>query len=374
MKGVKVRLLKKLKPIKTIGYLKPERILQVNSFESYVCTSPPKSNSVAPKSLVSIQENLDNVEENDGLKQEQDIIDVTELMRDLEDQELEFDDDINDKENVYPGKKSKIKDDFEENEEISILSESKNEVLESTECLKDDENHVPLPEIDVPSFRRPDLDSGSLFDPNLLAAFEQAVMEVKAQEEAERRVRNEEINWQEIDEGPPLKSRKIEETADPLLEFEDKCPPGGSDTVILYTTGLRGIRKTFNNCHRIRSLLENLMVMFYERDMSMHSEYRDELWKISGEKLVPPRLFIKGRYIGGAAEVLGLHEQGRLKPLLEGIPIAKSEGTCEVCAGIRFLVCFNCNGSRKIFPEGDGEAMNCSECNENGLIICTFCC
>ncbi|KAL2555643.1 Glutaredoxin family protein [Forsythia ovata] len=374
MKGVKGRLLKKLQTIKAIGYLKPERILQVNAFEGYVHTSPPKSNSVARKPLVSILENPKNVVENDGLMQQPEIIDVTELMKDLEDQESEFDDDINDKENIKPKKKSKIPDDFEENAEFSISSESKNEVLESTEFRKDDEKHVPLPEIDMSSFRRPDLDSGSLFDPNLLAAFEQAVMEVKAQEEADRRVRIEEINWQEIEEGPPLKSRKIEEIADPLVEFEEKCPPGGRDTVILYTTGLRGIRKTFNDCHRIRSLLENLRVLFYERDISMHSEYRDELWKVSGEKLVPPRLFIKGRYIGGAAEVLGLHEQGKLKPLLEGIPIDKSEGPCEGCAGIRFIVCFNCNGSQKIVPEGNDEVMNCSECNENGVIICPLCC
>ncbi|CAI9773976.1 unnamed protein product [Fraxinus pennsylvanica] len=368
MKGVKGRLLKKLKTIKTIGHLKPERILQVNAFEGYVYTSPPKSNSVPRKPLVSIQENPKNVVENDGLMmQEPEIIDVTELMKDLEDQEFEFDGDINDKENVKPEKKSKIPDDFVEN--------SKDKVLESTEEFrKDDEKQVPLQEIDVSLFRQPDLDSGSLFHPNLLAAFEQAVMEVKAQDKAERRVQIEEINCQEIDEGPLLKSRKIEEIADPLLDYEDKCPPGGTDTVILYTTGLRGIRKTFNDCHRIRTLLENLRISFYERDISLHSEYRDELWKILGEKVLPPRLFIKGRYIGGAAEVLVLHEQGKLKSLLEGIPIDKSEGPCDGCAGIRFIVCFSCNGSRKIVPEGNGQVMKCSECNENGLIICPFCC
>ncbi|XP_022889986.1 uncharacterized protein At5g39865-like [Olea europaea var. sylvestris] len=368
MKRVKGRLLKKLKTIKTNGYLKPERILQVNAFEGYVYTSPPKSNSLPRKPLVSIQENPKNVVENDGLMmQEPEIIDVTELMKDLEDQDFEFDVNINDKENVKPEKKSKIPDNFEE--------KSKNKVMESTEKFrKDDEKHVPLQEIDVSSSRQPNLDSGSLFDRNLLAAFEQAVMEVKVQDDTEKRVRIEEINRQEIDEGPLYKSRKIEEIADPLLEFEIKCPPGGTDAVILYATGLRGIRKTFNDCHRIRSVLENSRVLFYERDISMHSEYRDELWKILGEKLLPPRLFIKGRYIGGAAEVLVLHEQGKLKPLLEGIPIDKSEGPCEGCAGISFIVCFNCNGSRKIVPEGDGQVMKCSECNENGLIICPFCC
>ncbi|KAL3569283.1 hypothetical protein D5086_029173 [Populus alba] len=42
----------------------------------------------------------------------------------------------------------------------------------------------------------------------------------------------------------------------------------------------------------------------------------EELWRIMGGRVIPPRLFIKGRYIGGADEVTGLHEQGKLKNLL----------------------------------------------------------
>ncbi|KAG6772386.1 hypothetical protein POTOM_023793 [Populus tomentosa] len=101
-----------------------------------------------------------------------------------------------------------------------------------------------------------------------------------------------------------------------LLDFEEKCLPGGSQSVILYTTSLRSIRKTFEDCHAIRFLLESLKVMFCERDVSFHLEFREELWRILGGRVIPPRLFIKGRYIGGADEVIGLHEQGRLKKLL----------------------------------------------------------
>ncbi|KAJ6943675.1 hypothetical protein NC652_009203 [Populus alba x Populus x berolinensis] len=39
-------------------------------------------------------------------------------------------------------------------------------------------------------------------------------------------------------EGKPLKK------LDPLSGFEEKCPPGGADSVVLYTTSLRGIRRT----------------------------------------------------------------------------------------------------------------------------------
>ncbi|KAL3838144.1 hypothetical protein ACJIZ3_022735 [Penstemon smallii] len=201
-------------------------------------------------------------------------------------------------------------------------------------------------------------------------------MEVKALEaEGRRREEEEYINLDEHnEEQPPLKARKIEEIKDPLLDFEQKCPPGGSDSVILYTTGIRGIRKTFEDCHKMRSLLENLRILFLERDISMHSEFKGELWGLLDGKIVPPRLFIKGRYIGGVDEVLGLHERGKLKPLFEGIPTDRNEGPCEGCVGIRFIVCFNCNGSRKIVPEGGDEGMNCLECNENGIVICPFCC
>jgi glutaredoxin domain-containing cysteine-rich protein 1 len=162
-----------------------------------------------------------------------------------------------------------------------------------------------------------------------------------------------------------------------LLDFEEKCPPGGSESIIFYTTSLRGIRKTFEDCNTIRFLLESFKVLFYERDVSMHLEYREELWRILGGRVIPPRLFIKGRYIGGADEVAGLHEQGKLRKLLEGIPLDLSS-SCSGCANARFVVCLNCSGSRKIVA--DGEINNselyirCPECNENGLVQCPICC
>ncbi|GAV63878.1 Glutaredoxin domain-containing protein [Cephalotus follicularis] len=160
-----------------------------------------------------------------------------------------------------------------------------------------------------------------------------------------------------------------------LLDFEEKCPPGGEESVILYTTSLRGIRKTFEDCHSIRILLENMRVLYNERDVSFHMEYREELWTILDGRVVPPRLFIKGRYIGGADEVVKLHEQGKLKKLLEGIAVQVSNCLCGGCGNMRFVVCLNCNGSRKIFAGGEGDEffIRCHECNENGLVKCLIC-
>ncbi|KAI3775690.1 hypothetical protein L1987_45439 [Smallanthus sonchifolius] len=57
--------------------------------------------------------------------------------------------------------------------------------------------------------------------------------------------------------------------------------------------------------------------------------------------------FIKGRYIGGAEEEVRLHEQGKFRPLLAGIPFNTWEGPYEGCGGIRFVVYFSCSGSGK---------------------------
>lgn len=163
-----------------------------------------------------------------------------------------------------------------------------------------------------------------------------------------------------------------------LKGYEEKCPPGGEDSVIFYTTSLRGIRKTFEDCRTIRFLLQSFKVTFYERDVSLHMEFRDELWSSLSGRVIPPRLFIKGRYIGGADEVVGLHEQGKLKKLLEGIPRNLSDCSCNGCGNIRFVLCSNCSGSCKVFRDGDDDDddelhIRCPECNENGLVKCPIC-
>lgn len=181
----------------------------------------------------------------------------------------------------------------------------------------------------------------------------------------------EKINDVEVQEHPVIS----------LTEFIEKCPPGGENTIIFYTTSLRGIRKTFEDCSAIRFLLESFRVKFQERDVSLHLQYRDELWRLLSGRVIPPKLFIKGRYIGGADEIIGLHEQGKLKKLLEGMPRSLgSYSACEGCGNVRFVVCFDCNGSCKVVKdrdedEDDGEVVyiRCPECNENGLVKCPLC-
>ncbi|KAK4748710.1 hypothetical protein SAY87_015296 [Trapa incisa] len=187
----------------------------------------------------------------------------------------------------------------------------------------------------------------------------------------------------------------------PLEKFELLCPPNGENRVVLYTTSLRGVRTTFEACNSVRSAIEGLGVAVCERDVSMHSGFREELRELMRgkpkEMLVPPRAFVRGRYIGGAEEVLRIAEEGELTGLLEGLPKGKIGVLCDGCGGVRFLPCFRCSGSCKLVilkgeevvkqedhdeeEEDDGGrrssmgavVVRCNECNENGLVLCPIC-
>ncbi|XP_021767832.1 uncharacterized protein At3g28850-like [Chenopodium quinoa] len=185
-----------------------------------------------------------------------------------------------------------------------------------------------------------------------------------------------------------------------LEQFPEICPPNGEDKVVLYTTSLRGVRKTFEGCNAVRSVIRGLSFGICERDISMDRGLRDELKKLFSPSPSPPPLpclFIKGRYIGGVDEVLKLHEEGGLVELLQGLPRLEAGTVCEGCGDVRFLPCFRCNGSCKlvvVVKEVDDDnpenvismnnyvssdsiqrsvVMRCPDCNENGLVLCPIC-
>ncbi|KAJ4786947.1 hypothetical protein LUZ62_038193 [Rhynchospora pubera] len=203
-----------------------------------------------------------------------------------------------------------------------------------------------------------------LFDPDLIAS-------------VEREFRQEKEQIKQVVTCTP-KTRE----ADKLLRtFEEKSPQGGENALVLYTTTLRGIRKTFEDCNTVRSAIESHGVQIMERDISMDSGYREELRVLLKEVKVP-MLFVKGRLIGGAEVVVKLEEEGKLGRILRVIPKAK---LCEGCAGFRFVMCKVCNGSCKVLEKGQNDKIvsekgsknkmvRCEECNENGLVKCPICC
>ncbi|KAI5060289.1 hypothetical protein GOP47_0024709 [Adiantum capillus-veneris] len=157
---------------------------------------------------------------------------------------------------------------------------------------------------------------------------------------------------------------------DYLEGFDVKCPPGCEDKIVLYFTSLRGIRKTYEDCCTVRLILKGFGVQVDERDVWMHSSFRQELTQVIGAVSMVPRLFVKGRYIGGVEDVKHLNEEGILGNLLEGLP-GESNSMCGVCGGIRFIPCISCSGSCKLVSYRD--VSRCPDCNENGLMMCPSC-
>ncbi|KAL0874928.1 hypothetical protein Bca101_024633 [Brassica carinata] len=159
-----------------------------------------------------------------------------------------------------------------------------------------------------------------------------------------------------------------------LEKFPEKCPPGGENSVVVYITTLRGIRKTFEDCNAVRSILDSHEVRYLERDVSMHSVFKEEIRGIMGTKQVRvPAVFVKGRMIGSVEEVMRLEEEGKLGTLLECMPKARLSGCCCGCGGMRFVMCGVCNGSCKVMDGEKKNTVKCLECNENGLVLCPIC-
>ncbi|CAI9097723.1 OLC1v1034199C1 [Oldenlandia corymbosa var. corymbosa] len=202
---------------------------------------------------------------------------------------------------------------------------------------------------------------GPLFDPELVASFEKEMSEEKE-------------HIKKMVSGTPnkLQNRKSQDSSAFLQQFEQKCPPGGENAVVIYTTTLRGIRKTFEDCNTARAVIESHQVQMFERDISMHSGFKHELRGLMGTKEVKvPLVFVKGRLIGGADEMVKLEEDGKLSILFSGIP--KVASVCNGCAGFRFVMCMDCNGSCKVLDGSGKKTVKCAECNENGLVQCPFC-
>lgn len=150
--------------------------------------------------------------------------------------------------------------------------------------------------------------------------------------------------------------------------------PGADKRIVVYSTSLRIVRSTFEDCRTVQSILQGFRVSIDERDLSMDSRFLKELQQIFGggqTTLTLPRVFIGGRYVGGAEEIRQLHEAGELKKFVEGLPAAEP-GVCDTCSGYRFILCHDCNGSHKLYTEKSG-FKSCAACNENGLIRCPSC-
>ncbi|KAL8161048.1 hypothetical protein V2J09_012537 [Rumex salicifolius] len=160
-------------------------------------------------------------------------------------------------------------------------------------------------------------------------------------------------------------------------------PPDAYNRVVVYYTSLRVVRRTFEDCRAVRSILKSFRVKIDERDLSMDSSLLAELQGILSTScgldedpsppLALPRVFIDGKYVGGADEIRAAHESGDLKRMIERLPLNEPEAVCGVCGGHRFLLCKCCCGSHRVYSDECAGFRICDSCNQNGLIKCPTC-
>ncbi|CAH8388630.1 unnamed protein product [Eruca vesicaria subsp. sativa] len=233
---------------------------------------------------------------------------------------------------------------------------------------EDDEDWIPLPlKSKQPLWKHLAEESFlSDLDPNIISSYKRALSSKQIGKDTRPTSLPEPVRLSLVS------SQALEEQEKPRLsEVEDD-----KNKVILYFTSLRGIRKTFEDCCYVRTVLRGYQVAVEERDISMDSRYRKELQiALSEEKPVClPQVFIRGVHIGGMEEIKKLNDGGELGEMLKGFPVCESVGACECCGDARFVPCTSCGGSTKVFEEQEDGFKRCNGCNENGLVRCTKCC
>jgi len=177
------------------------------------------------------------------------------------------------------------------------------------------------------------------------------------------------------------------EKADLVRDYEreevNKC--------VVYVTSVGIVRKTFENCRKLKAILDQHFVDFDERDIFIDNNFKRELVDrllrsggveggakgvLSG-RLPVPVLFVHGKLVGGVDAVERLNECGHLTPLLSAFQTrTHAADVCRGCGGSRHVPCAQCNGSRKshvLHFTSDWITLRCSHCSATGIQRCLLC-
>ncbi|XP_030836380.1 glutaredoxin domain-containing cysteine-rich protein 1 [Strongylocentrotus purpuratus] len=149
--------------------------------------------------------------------------------------------------------------------------------------------------------------------------------------------------------------------------------------IIIYTTSVRIIRQTFEDCQYVRKVFQNHRVRFEERDLFMNAKHQHELEERLGTTadINLPICFIDGELVGDLRKLEELNESGELRRILKRFEKHNPMISCNGCGGHRYIPCTFCNGSKKSLLRNNWTdsfiALKCSYCDENGLQKCPEC-
>ncbi|XP_071509951.1 glutaredoxin domain-containing cysteine-rich protein 1-like [Diadema antillarum] len=149
--------------------------------------------------------------------------------------------------------------------------------------------------------------------------------------------------------------------------------------IIVYTTSVRIVRQTFDDCQYVRKLFQNHRVRFEERDLFMNSKHQKELEERIGSTtdINLPICFIDGELVGDLRKLEELNESGELRTILRRFEKHNPMVNCSTCGGHRYVPCTTCNGSKKSLLRNNFtdtfHALRCSHCDDNGLQKCRDC-
>ncbi|XP_055895188.1 glutaredoxin domain-containing cysteine-rich protein CG31559-like isoform X3 [Biomphalaria glabrata] len=151
--------------------------------------------------------------------------------------------------------------------------------------------------------------------------------------------------------------------------------------IVVYATSMSVVRETSERCKIVRSLLQNHMVRYEERDLYMsrdiQQELRERLAKDGITDLRLPHVFADGIHLGGSEELERLNEAGELRHILDAYQKIVVRIMCDKCGGYRFVPCDFCHGSKKSLLRNHFTeefcALRCMHCDDNGLRRCDMC-
>ncbi|CAL2035288.1 unnamed protein product [Caenorhabditis brenneri] len=173
-----------------------------------------------------------------------------------------------------------------------------------------------------------------------------------------------------------------------LRKMEPKLQvTNGNSGVVVYLTSCGVLRRSFDRCKAVTSLLEAFRVKFEVRDLNISMFHVEELAKklklnqeFQRELIFDslPLIYVDGYFLGNDKTLVELNDKKVLERILEKYKTSPTRAICSDCGNRGYVVCRMCHGSRRhhvatSFEIRFGLVLRCSFCDENGISRCKKC-